>query len=98
MCLFFYILSLSEVAGSKLTTNNPAITDLSDRYRPMKLSEMFSEVYDDNWTDAVEELSSEGIEEKTVVILLRDLVMVSILLYWETLVLLSNHVFFLTLK
>ena len=50
----------------------------------MKLSEMFSEVYDDNWTDAVEELSSEGIEEKTVVILLRDMVMVSLLLYWET--------------
>lgn len=48
----------------------------------MKLSEMFSEVYDDNWTDAVEELSSEGIEEKTVVILLRDMVMVSLLLYW----------------
>ena len=50
----------------------------------MKLSEMFNEVYDDNWTDAVEELSSEGIEEKTVVILLRDMVMVSLLLYWET--------------
>ena len=59
------------------TTNIPASTDLSDMYRPIKLSEMFSEVYDDNWTDAVEELSSQGIEEKTVVILLRNMVMVS---------------------
>ena len=84
--------SLSEVAGAKLTKDNPAITDLSDRYRPMKLSEKFNGVYDDDWTDAVEELSSEGIEEKTVVILLRDMVMVSSL-YWETLALLSNHVF-----
>lgn len=57
--------------------NNPAITDLSDKYRPMKLSEMFNEMYDDDWTDAVEELSSQGIEEKTVVILLRNMVMVS---------------------
>ena len=64
----------------------------------MKLSEMFSEVYDDNWTDAVEELSSEGIEEKTVVILLREMVMVSLLLYWETLVLLMNHVLYLMFK
>ena len=68
---------MSEVAGSKLTMNNPAITDLSDKYRPMKLSEMFNEMYDDDWTDAVEELSSQGIEEKTVVILLRNMVMVS---------------------
>ena len=64
----------------------------------MKLSEMFSEVYDDNWTDAVEELSSEGIEEKTVVILLRDMVMVSLLLYWDTMVLVSNHVLYLMFK
>lgn len=75
--IHLYLYSLSEVAGSKLTMNNPAITDLSDRYRPMKLSEMFNEMYDDDWTDAVEELSSQGIEEKTVVILLRNMVMVS---------------------
>lgn len=51
---------LSQVAGAKLTDNNPAITDLSDPNRAMKLGEKFSELYDNEWTDALEEM--EGLE------------------------------------
>ncbi|OWF41297.1 uncharacterized protein LOC110462653 [Mizuhopecten yessoensis] len=47
---------LSKIAGSKLVHGNPAITDLSDANRPTKLSERYSELYDNEWTDALEEL------------------------------------------
>ncbi|KAK3593591.1 hypothetical protein CHS0354_018687 [Potamilus streckersoni] len=47
----------SEIASSKLS-DNPNITDLSDPNRPTKLAEDFSELYDNEWTDAYEELES----------------------------------------
>ncbi|XP_063413433.1 uncharacterized protein LOC134695889 [Mytilus trossulus] len=47
---------LSEVMGSKLRDNNPAITDLNDTNRPMKLGDQFSELYENEWTDAYSEL------------------------------------------
>ena len=47
---------LSEVAGAKLTAGNPNITDLSDSNRPTKISEQFSELYDNLWTDVFEKL------------------------------------------
>ncbi|CAG2185106.1 unnamed protein product [Mytilus edulis] len=47
---------LSEVMGSKLRDNNPAITDLNDPNRPMKLGDQFSELYENEWTDAYSEL------------------------------------------
>ncbi|XP_052277828.1 uncharacterized protein LOC127876549 isoform X6 [Dreissena polymorpha] len=46
---------LSKIMGNKLTDNNPAIADLSDSNRPAKLAEQFSELYDNQWTDAFEE-------------------------------------------
>ncbi|XP_061164619.1 uncharacterized protein LOC133173649 [Saccostrea echinata] len=42
--------------------SNSSITDLSDPRRPQKLSEMFSEIYDNQWTEAFERL---GLEAKT---------------------------------
>lgn len=48
---------LSKIAGSKLTSNNPDIADLNDDNRPTKLAEKFGQVYDDPWTDAIEELT-----------------------------------------
>ena len=51
---------LSEVAGSKLKFNNPGITDLSDDNRPNKLAEKFSELYDNEWTEAFEKLEGGG--------------------------------------
>lgn len=62
---------LSSIASAKLTYNNPNIADLSDRNRPQKLGEMFGELYDNEWTDAVDRLT-DIMEEKKAIILLRD--------------------------
>ncbi|KAH3863924.1 myosin-9-like isoform X1 [Dreissena polymorpha] len=61
---------LSKLMGQKLTDNNPNITDLSDQNRPMKLGERFSELYDNEWTDAFEVLRSIYKDEKTTVLTL----------------------------
>ncbi|CAC5416653.1 unnamed protein product [Mytilus coruscus] len=45
---------LSSIAGEKLTKGNPAITDLGDPNRPMKIGEKYGELYDNEWTDAME--------------------------------------------
>jgi cell division protein FtsL len=71
-CMFFC--RLSKVAGAKLTQGNAAITDLSDTNRPTKLAEKFSELYDNQWTDAYEELDSTfNNEEETIQVLLKIL-------------------------
>ncbi|XP_052077489.1 uncharacterized protein LOC127715470 [Mytilus californianus] len=44
---------LSSIAGEKLTRGNPGITDLGDPNRPMKISEKYGELYDNEWTDAM---------------------------------------------
>ena len=54
---FHFICRLSALTSSKLRDNNPNLTDLSDANRPTKISEMFSELYDNEWTDAYDELS-----------------------------------------
>ena len=41
-------------------TDNPNIADLSDSNRPTKLGESFSELYDNEWTNALEELQKMG--------------------------------------
>lgn len=48
------------MAGEKLSEDNPAIADLSDSHRPTKLGEMYSELYDNEWTDAFEALTHSG--------------------------------------
>ena len=45
---------LSSLAGDKLTKGNPAITDLGDPNRPMKIAEKYSELYDNEWTDTID--------------------------------------------
>ncbi|XP_061184460.1 uncharacterized protein LOC133192473 [Saccostrea echinata] len=62
---------LSSIAGSKLAYNNPGITDLSDKNRPQKLGEKFSELYDNEWTDAIDSLT-ETMEEKKAILMLRN--------------------------
>ncbi|XP_062589852.1 trichohyalin-like [Saccostrea cucullata] len=65
---------LSKVAGAKLTHGNAAITDLSDTNRPTKIAEKFSELYDNQWTDAFEELDNTyNNEEETIRVLLKIL-------------------------
>lgn len=39
---------------------NSCIADLGDKYRPTKVSEMFSELYDTEWTDAIDKLMSSN--------------------------------------
>ena len=71
---------LSAMMGAKLRDNNPAITDLNDPNRPMKIGEQFSGVYENEWTDAFLNLndikSDDGAcinEEEAIVILLNIL-------------------------
>ncbi|XP_061184845.1 uncharacterized protein LOC133192856 [Saccostrea echinata] len=80
---------LSEVAGCKLTSNNPAITDLSDENRPFKLAEKFSQLYDDEWTDSLEEITSIGIDEETSISFLLNVVMTAFQLCYRQTMLLS---------
>lgn len=51
--------------GAKLRDNNPAITDLNDPNRPMKLGDQFSELYENDWTDAFIELTEIKSEDGT---------------------------------
>ncbi|XP_061184925.1 uncharacterized protein LOC133192937 [Saccostrea echinata] len=65
---------LSKVAGAKLYHGNAAVTDLSDSNRPTKIAEKFSELYDNQWTDAFEELKNTyNTEEETIQVLLNIL-------------------------
>ncbi|MDP0563015.1 MAG: hypothetical protein QS721_12105 [Candidatus Endonucleobacter sp. (ex Gigantidas childressi)] len=56
--------ALSVQAGKLLTQNNSAITDLNDQARPMKISEVFAGIYDNEWTDLLDELT-EGTTQFT---------------------------------
>ncbi|KAL3879315.1 hypothetical protein ACJMK2_031616 [Sinanodonta woodiana] len=60
---------LSEYAGAQMTHNNPNIADLSDVFRPTKLSEEYSQLYDNVWTDAFEE--QNGKKEEDIIQMLR---------------------------
>ncbi|XP_048774219.1 myosin heavy chain, striated muscle-like isoform X2 [Ostrea edulis] len=50
---------LSAAAANRLRDQNPGITDLSDPNRPLKLAEKVSELYDNEWTNAMENLEGE---------------------------------------
>lgn len=69
-------LRLSKLAGDKLRDGNPDIADLSDPYRPTQLGKEFSEVYDNEWSDAFEALPN--IEEDKRVRLLHSIVQMAI--------------------
>ncbi|OWF47087.1 uncharacterized protein LOC110454830 [Mizuhopecten yessoensis] len=47
---------LSKLAGAKLSDNNPEITDLSDPNRPQKLSQIYNELYDNAWMEAIDSM------------------------------------------
>lgn len=72
---------LSRIAGAKLTNNNPHIADLSDDNRPTKLAEKFGQLYDDAWTDSLEELTEveTKLEDTVPISFLLRIVMVSFL-------------------
>ncbi|XP_056012104.1 uncharacterized protein LOC125681055 isoform X8 [Ostrea edulis] len=64
---------LSSIAGDKLRVNNPGIADLSDENRPNKLGEKFSELYDNEWTEAYESLEDVGVDEEEIIKKLLDI-------------------------
>ena len=63
---------MSRIAAHKLTDGNPFITDLSDANRPTKLGELYSELYDNEWTDGIEGLTKAGKTELEAINILRD--------------------------
>lgn len=65
---------LSEMMGKQLKNNNPAITDLSDPDRPLSLVEKFSNVYDNEWTDTIEEIEQVTGNERTATKILLNVV------------------------
>ncbi|XP_071125964.1 uncharacterized protein [Mytilus edulis] len=77
-------LRLSELMGKQLQDNNPQITNLNDPNRPQKLSEMLSDIYDNEWLEAFTGLQSqdENLDEQSAVDILFNLLKV---IYEETL-------------
>ena len=65
---------LSQMMGKQLMSNNPAITDLSDPHRSLNLAEDFSNIYDNEWTDAIEDLEKIVKDEKTTISILLSVV------------------------
>ncbi|XP_052283524.1 uncharacterized protein LOC127880248 [Dreissena polymorpha] len=51
---------LSRVQGDLLSDNNPHVSDLTDKNRPTKIAERFSELYNNEWTNAYEKLVDTG--------------------------------------
>lgn len=45
---------LSKLAGNKMTEGNPNIANLGDPNRPTKIAEVYSEIYDNEWTDTLD--------------------------------------------
>lgn len=68
---------LSKIAADKLLQGNPNIADLSDMNRPTKLGEMYSELYDNEWTDAYEGLLKSGKEETQAIEILKRTLLVN---------------------
>ncbi|MDP0588198.1 MAG: hypothetical protein QS748_02945 [Candidatus Endonucleobacter bathymodioli] len=50
------LIERSKTAGSKTYDSNPDISDLRDTNRPMMVGMQFSKLYDDQWTDASEDI------------------------------------------
>jgi predicted acetyltransferase len=75
MVKYYLLFRLSAIAGAKLTDGNANIADLSDDNRPTKLAEQFSELYDNEWTDAFGYLTRDDTlkEEESCTILLNIL-------------------------
>ena len=58
-------------------TNNPNIADLSDNNRPTKLAEKYSELYDNEWTNAYELYENNGLPEVKIIQTLHGILVVT---------------------
>ncbi|XP_053400557.1 uncharacterized protein LOC128557315 [Mercenaria mercenaria] len=64
----------SKRASQAMRLNNADIADLSDTNRPTKLAERFSELYDNEWTEAFESLSKQNLPERDIIRRLLEIV------------------------
>ena len=69
---------LSAITGNKKINNHSGITELSDRSRPLKLSEKMTDLFDDEWTIAVDGLEDKGVEENEGIHMLLEIIKVDI--------------------
>ena len=89
---------LSAMMGAKLRDNNPAITDLNDPNRPMKIGEQFSGVYENEWTDAFLNLqdmkSDDGacINEEEAIVILLNILRVSTYLHRDAFIIVRDPI------
>lgn len=63
----------SEMVGARIAHNNPDIVNLGDPNRPTKIAEQYSELYDNEWTDAYDVLRKGMSEKKAIAKLLKVL-------------------------
>lgn len=66
----FLICRLSKIASDKLTDGNPNFANLSDKNRPTKIGEKFGQVYDDEWSEAFDEIKRTSKDAEVYEILL----------------------------
>ena len=66
------------MAGDNIRQGNPNLADLSDPYRPTELGKIFSEIYDNEWSDAYEMI--HNIDENSKIKVLYDILTVSFFL------------------
>ena len=77
---FIYYHRQRKYTSAQLLHDNPKFDDLSDINRPTKLAERFSDIYDNEWTDAFEVITYEmDFQEDQAIHLLLDLLMVNTL-------------------
>ena len=64
---------LSSYASKQMMDGNPNITDLSDQNRPTKIGERFASLYDEEWSEAFDAVTTQfkRREDETVSLLLR---------------------------
>ena len=65
--------------GDKLNENNSGIADLSDPNRSTKVAEKYNNLYDNEWTDALESLSFNNLDEEAGVRYLLEIKKVGII-------------------
>ncbi|KAL4240869.1 hypothetical protein ACF0H5_001654 [Mactra antiquata] len=67
---------LSRITSEKLRDGNPNIVDISDQNRPGKLGEQFSELYDNQWTDALEAIENQtGVAQRQAIHILLQILL-----------------------
>ncbi|KAK3582916.1 hypothetical protein CHS0354_009723 [Potamilus streckersoni] len=66
---------LSEIGSDRLTHENTDIVDLSDENRPGKLREKIAEMYNYQWTEALNELEKNELKNENAIQLLLKILM-----------------------